>query len=160
MWALMSPGAYPKGQHHGASPFFFSMKDELRLTSVPSGPPDLPSGQAAEAAGARAGEGRRLRIETLEANLERWTKSISHQLETMGNHCLLVFAGESSFRGFVGGAKWPWVKTKERVRSYPERALIGVAFVPLVGTRVILIGVLFGGFGRKINGDSWFTWWF
>ena len=25
-----------------------------------------------------------------------WTKSISHHLETMGNHCLLVFSGESS----------------------------------------------------------------
>ena len=33
-----------------------------------------------------------------------WTKSISHHLETMGNHCLLVFRGESSFRGFLGGA--------------------------------------------------------
>ena len=27
----------------------------------------------------------------------------------------------------------------------------------LVGGRV---GVLFGGFGQKIEGDSWFTWWF
>ena len=35
-----------------------------------------------------------------------WTKSISHQFETNCNHCLLVFTGESSFQGFLGGAKW------------------------------------------------------
>ena len=28
----------------------------------------------------------------------------SHHLETMGNHCSLVFTGESSFQGFLGGA--------------------------------------------------------
>ena len=27
-------------------------------------------------------------------------------LETMKSHCLLVFTGESSFLGFLGGAKW------------------------------------------------------
>ena len=32
-----------------------------------------------------------------------WTTSISHHLETMQNHCLLVFAGES-LQGFLGGA--------------------------------------------------------
>ena len=31
-----------------------------------------------------------------------WTKSISHQFETNGNHCWLVFTGESSFQGFLG----------------------------------------------------------
>ena len=30
--------------------------------------------------------------------------SISHPFETMGNHCLLAFAGESPIRGFLGGA--------------------------------------------------------
>ena len=35
-----------------------------------------------------------------------WTKPISHHFETTGNHCLLVFTGESSFQGFLGGAKW------------------------------------------------------
>ena len=29
---------------------------------------------------------------------------ILHHLDTMGNHCLLVFAGESSFQGSLGGA--------------------------------------------------------
>ena len=33
-----------------------------------------------------------------------WTNSISHHLETMGNHCLLVFIRESSCQGFLGGA--------------------------------------------------------
>ena len=33
----------------------------------------------------------------------RWTQSISHQIKTMGNHCLLVFTRESS-HGFLGGA--------------------------------------------------------
>ena len=31
-----------------------------------------------------------------------WTKSISHHFETMKSHCLLVFARESSFPGFLG----------------------------------------------------------
>ena len=31
------------------------------------------------------------------------TKSISHHVEAMGNHGLLVFTGESSFQGFLGG---------------------------------------------------------
>ena len=26
--------------------------------------------------------------------------------------------------------------------------------------KVLLIGVIFGCFGRNIDGDSWFTWWF
>ena len=33
-----------------------------------------------------------------------WTKSTSHHSETMGNHLSLVFTGESSFQGFLGGA--------------------------------------------------------
>ena len=33
-----------------------------------------------------------------------WTKSISHHLETMGNHGWLVFTGESAFHGVLGGA--------------------------------------------------------
>ena len=33
-----------------------------------------------------------------------WMDEILHHLETMGNHCLLVFTGESSFQGFLGGA--------------------------------------------------------
>ena len=31
---------------------------------------------------------------------------ILHHFETMGDHCLLVFTGESPFQGFLGGAKW------------------------------------------------------
>ena len=31
-------------------------------------------------------------------------KSILHHFETMGNHGLLVFTGESSFHGLLGGA--------------------------------------------------------
>ena len=34
-----------------------------------------------------------------------WTNSCT-TLETMANHCLLVFTLESSFQGFLGGAKW------------------------------------------------------
>ena len=31
---------------------------------------------------------------------------ILHHLETMGDHGLLVFTGESSFQGFLDGAQW------------------------------------------------------
>ena len=31
---------------------------------------------------------------------------IQHHLETVGNHGALVFTRESSFLGFLGGAKW------------------------------------------------------
>ena len=33
-----------------------------------------------------------------------WMDEILHHLETMGNHCLLVFTGDSSFQGFLDGA--------------------------------------------------------
>ena len=33
-----------------------------------------------------------------------WMDKILHHFETMGNHCLLVFAGELSFQGLLGGA--------------------------------------------------------
>ena len=33
-------------------------------------------------------------------------KSISHHVETIGNQCFLVFTGEASPQGFLGGAKW------------------------------------------------------
>ena len=33
-----------------------------------------------------------------------WTKSISHQIETIVNHCLFAFLGESSLQAFSGGA--------------------------------------------------------
>ena len=35
-----------------------------------------------------------------------WMDKILHHLKNMGNHCLLVCTGESSFQGFLGGAKW------------------------------------------------------
>ena len=38
--------------------------------------------------------------------------------------------------------------------THPGRAMT------CVDRRVLRIGVLFGCFGRKIDGDSWFTWWF
>ena len=31
---------------------------------------------------------------------------------------------------------------------------------PLFNGTAESVGVLFGCFGRKIDGDSWFTWWF
>ena len=31
---------------------------------------------------------------------------VSHHFETMGNHCLLVFTGETSFQGVLGGAEF------------------------------------------------------
>ena len=34
-----------------------------------------------------------------------WTRNpLRHHWKTMGNHCLLVFTGDSSFQGFLGGA--------------------------------------------------------
>ena len=33
-----------------------------------------------------------------------WMDEIPHHFKTMGNHCLLVFTGESSFYGFSGDA--------------------------------------------------------
>ena len=33
-----------------------------------------------------------------------WMDEILHHLEAMGNHCWLVFTGEPSFQGFLGGA--------------------------------------------------------
>ena len=33
-----------------------------------------------------------------------WMDEILHHFETMGNHNLLAFTGESSFQGFLGGA--------------------------------------------------------
>ena len=33
-----------------------------------------------------------------------WMDKILHHFETMGNLCLLVFTGEPSFQGFLGGA--------------------------------------------------------
>ena len=35
-----------------------------------------------------------------------WMDEILHHCKTVGNHCLLVFIGGSSFQGFLGGAKW------------------------------------------------------
>ena len=35
-----------------------------------------------------------------------WVDKILHHFETMGNHCSLVFTGESSFPCFLGGTKW------------------------------------------------------
>ena len=35
-----------------------------------------------------------------------YTDEILHDFETRGNHDELVFAGESSFQGFLGGAKF------------------------------------------------------
>ena len=35
-----------------------------------------------------------------------WMDEILHHLETMGNHYLLVFTGESSFQGSFGGAEF------------------------------------------------------
>ena len=35
-----------------------------------------------------------------------WTQSISHHLGTVANHCSLVFTGDSSFQGFLGGARF------------------------------------------------------
>ena len=34
----------------------------------------------------------------------RWTKSCTTFKVIIGNHCLLVVTGESSFQGFLGGA--------------------------------------------------------
>ena len=33
-----------------------------------------------------------------------WMDEILHHFETMGSHCSLLFTGESSFQGFLGGA--------------------------------------------------------
>ena len=39
----------------------------------------------------------------VKAQLLRWMDKILRQIETIGSHCLLVFTGESSFPGFLGG---------------------------------------------------------
>ena len=52
----------------------------------------------------RAQVKRMMKIPFLKIAYWGWTKFISHHLETMGSHCLLVFAGESSFQGSLGGA--------------------------------------------------------
>ena len=33
-----------------------------------------------------------------------WVYEILHHFETKGNHCVLVFIGQSSFEGFLGNA--------------------------------------------------------
>ena len=33
-----------------------------------------------------------------------WMGEMLHQMENMGNHCVLIFTGESSFQSFSGGA--------------------------------------------------------
>ena len=46
--------------------------------------------------------------------------TILHPFKTIGTHCLLMFAGESSSQDFVGGAKWisqpfiVWERAKKR----------------------------------------------
>ena len=35
-----------------------------------------------------------------------------------------------------------------------------LGFLDSTNKTIRIIGVLFGCFGRKIEGDSWFTWWF
>ena len=35
-----------------------------------------------------------------------WMDEILHQIDIMGNNCLLVFTGGSWFQGFLGGANW------------------------------------------------------
>ena len=35
-----------------------------------------------------------------------WLDEFLHHFETTENHCWLVFTGESSFQGFLDGAKW------------------------------------------------------
>ena len=43
---------------------------------------------------------------TLSRRLILWRDEVRRNLEAMGNHCLLKFTPESSFQGFLGGAKW------------------------------------------------------
>ena len=74
-----------------------------------------------------------------------WMDEILHHFEIMGNHCLLVFTGQSSFQGFLGGAKW--------ISSIHSMFLL----VPEKGTRTDFplsckAVTLSGGFAR---GSSW-----
>ena len=48
-------------------------------------------------------EALQMSVDLCPATVPRWTNSCAAQ-ETMGNHCLSVFAGESSSQGFLGGA--------------------------------------------------------
>ena len=43
-------------------------------------------------------------LEVIEVAMILWMDKNLHHFETMGNHCVLVFTGESSFQGFLSGA--------------------------------------------------------
>ena len=55
-----------------------------------------------------------------------WMDEILHHFQTMGNHCLLVFTGESPFQGFLGGAGFrpstEWNRF-DRTHASPRRLL-------------------------------------
>ena len=52
-----------------------------------------------------AGQSKRVFFLTSTAALILWMDKILHHFKPMGNHCLLVFPGESSLHSFLGGAK-------------------------------------------------------
>ena len=57
---------------------------------------------------------------------------ILHHFETMGNHCLLVYTGESSFQGFLGGARPSTVSP--RFIFFPGECATRRRVVPLSAT--------------------------
>ena len=50
------------------------------------------------------------------------------------------------------------VTEKKRIAAWPTMAVLTNGFGPSLSLR--RIGVLFGCLARKIDGDSWFAWWF
>ena len=61
-----------------------------------------------------------------------WVDGILHHFETMGRHCLLAFTGESSFQGFLGGAKWI-LSTHSISNNFPSGFCAGRPFLRKVG---------------------------
>ena len=49
----------------------------------------------------------------------KWMDEILHCFESMGNHCLLLFRGEISFQGFLGGAG-----PESRVQQLPSGVVL------------------------------------
>ena len=60
-----------------------------------------------------------------------WMDEILHRYETMGHHCSLVFTGEPSVQGVLGGAGfrpstvWLWLKNRNSKMACPGKSKHG-----------------------------------
>ena len=79
-----------------------------------------------------------------------WVDEILHQIETIGNHCLLVFTGEASPQGFLGGAGFRPLATilyKHEAQNPIATSLVVISRRDLNLLTVFLKGIL--QFGPK-----------